>query len=143
MRNPDVLDLARRVIQWGAPGTTDSAAAALLARSRRTRVVMLTRAVRVELRYEPIEVAGGTVVINRDIYDAWSGALEQATRDRLAAALAPRMLASDAMARLVDAMRAMKPTGEPRSVPIDSLAAGGSGAASTIGGTSGSMVADP
>ena len=56
MHNRDVVDLARQVIEAGAPALADSAAL-LVADPVRSRTVRLERAVRVEVRYDAVPVA--------------------------------------------------------------------------------------
>ena len=56
MHNRDVLEVAREVIEAGAPALADSAGL-LLADSVRSRTIRLERAIPVEIRYDPVQAA--------------------------------------------------------------------------------------
>jgi murein L,D-transpeptidase YcbB/YkuD len=56
MHNRDVLEVARQVIEAGAPALADSAGL-LLADSVRSRTIRLARAIPVEVRYDPVPAA--------------------------------------------------------------------------------------
>lgn len=122
MANHDALSLAATMMRLSWPGLDDSSLAALLAPARRTSAILLTRPVPVSIRYEPLEIDGDSVRVYRDVYAQWRGEAVAEVRARLAAALAPRTLAPDALARLAAIARRV-PAGRPRVLPLHALAA--------------------
>lgn len=66
MRNDDVVALARLLHERAAPRVVPQIDGIL--RSGRTRRVDFQRTIPLRIRYEPVEVAGGEIVVHPDIY---------------------------------------------------------------------------
>lgn len=102
MRNPDVLDLARRVLAWGRPDVADSTAARWLADTRTRRKLPLDRAVAIDVQYDLLEIRNDRIHIYPDPYRLRSDSTDLVAQDRLAAGFAPRRVAPGTAARLLD-----------------------------------------
>jgi murein L,D-transpeptidase YcbB/YkuD len=117
--NEDAIELARLVHEYASPGVTSSQVDAILADSRRTRVIGLARPVPLEVRYDVAEVREGDLVVHPDVY-GWTGA--GGARERALQALAAAGVTAGRVrdARLAEVLSARRGS-QSVSVPITEL----------------------
>ena len=119
MLNEDAIELARLVHEYASPGLTSSQVDAILADSRRTRVIGLARPVPLEVRYDVVEVREGELVVHPDVYGRMGpgGVRERALQALAAAGVSP---GRGRETRLAEVGRGGRGS-ESVSVPIDEL----------------------
>jgi murein L,D-transpeptidase YcbB/YkuD len=68
LTNADAIDLAKRVLSYGAPSVPPDEIRKLAAQRGKTRSISLERRVSLEIRYEVAEVVDATLVLYPDVY---------------------------------------------------------------------------